>query len=45
MQTKRIICPKCRAVLDVKNSQNEAVKQIACPSCKTALKVNFQPEQ
>ena len=45
MQTKRIICPKCRAVLDVKNSQNEAVKQIACPSCKTALKVNFPPEQ
>lgn len=45
MQTKRIICPKCRAVLDVKNSQDEAVKQITCPSCKTILKVNFQPQQ
>ena len=45
MQTKRIICPKCRVVLDVKNSQNEAVKQITCPSCKTILQVKFQPQQ
>ena len=45
MQTKRIICPKCKAVLDVKNSQNESVKQITCPSCKTILQVKFQPQQ
>lgn len=45
MQTKRIVCPKCKAVLDVKNSKNEAVKQIACPSCKTALQVKFPPLQ
>ena len=45
MQTKRIICPKCKAVLDVKNSQNETVKQITCPSCKTMLQVKFQPQQ
>jgi hypothetical protein len=45
MQTKRIICLKCRAVLDVKNSQNETVKQITCPSCKTLLQVKFQPQQ
>ncbi|MBO6255835.1 MAG: FHA domain-containing protein [Bacteroidaceae bacterium] len=45
MQTKRIICPKCKAVLDVKNSQNEAVKQIICPSCKTILQVKFQLQQ
>jgi len=45
MQIKRIICPKCRAVLDVKNSQNETVKQITCPSCKTVLQVKFQPQQ
>ena len=45
MQTKRIICPKCKAVLDVKNSQNETVKQITCPSCKTILQVKFQPQQ
>ena len=45
MQVKRVICPKCRAVLDVKNSQNEEVKQITCPSCKTILQVKFQPQQ
>lgn len=45
MQTKRIICPNCRAVLDVKNSQNEEVKQITCPSCKTILQVKFQSQQ
>ena len=45
MQTKRIICPKCKVVLDVKNSQNETVKQITCPSCKTILQVKFQPQQ
>lgn len=44
MQTKRIICPKCKAVLDVKNSQNETVKQITCPSCKTILQVKFLPQ-
>lgn len=45
MQTKRIICPKCKAVLEVKNSKNELEKQIACPSCRTALKVKFPPQQ
>ena len=46
MQTIRVICPRCRAVLDVKNSQNETVKQITCLSCKTVLQVKFQsPKQ
>lgn len=45
MQTKRIKCPKCGVVLDVKNSKNEEVKQITCPSCKTVLQVKFQPQQ
>ena len=45
MQTKRIICPQCRAVLDVRNSKNEEVKQITCPSCKTPLQVKFAPQQ
>ena len=45
MQTKRIICPGCRAVLDVKNSKNETVKQIACPSCKAVLQVKFATPQ
>jgi len=45
MLTKRIMCPKCRAVLDVKNLQNELVKQITCPSCQSVLQVTFQPQQ
>ena len=45
MQTKRIICPQCKAVLDVRNSKNEEVKQFTCPSCKTLLQVKFAPRQ
>ncbi|MBR5728609.1 MAG: FHA domain-containing protein [Prevotella sp.] len=45
MQAKRIKCPNCGVVLDVKNSKNEEVKQITCPSCKTVLQVKFQPQQ
>ena len=45
MQIKRIQCPKCSVVLDVKNSKNEAVKQITCPSCKSILQVKFPPQQ
>ena len=44
MQTKRIKCPQCNAVLDVKNSKNEAVKQINCPQCKAPLMVKFPPQ-
>ena len=45
MQVKRIQCPQCGVVLDVKNSQNESVKQITCPSCKATLQVKFPAQQ
>ena len=45
MQTKRIKCPSCGVVLDVKNSKNEEVKQITCPQCQTVLQVRFSPQQ
>ena len=45
MQTKRIKCPNCKVVLDVKNSKNEEVKQITCPNCKTTLQVKFPPQK
>lgn len=45
METKRIKCPSCGALLDVRNSQNEAVKMITCPQCKVQLRVNFAPQQ
>ena len=45
MQIKRVQCPQCSVVLDVKNSKNETVKQIACPSCKTILQIKFSTQQ
>ncbi len=45
MQVKRIKCPSCGVVLDVRNSKNESVKQISCPKCKVGLEVIFLPEQ
>ena len=41
MQTKRITCPKCGVVLEVKHTKDEEVKQVTCPKCKTLLKVRF----
>ncbi len=45
MQIKRIQCPNCKVVLDVKNSKEEEVKQISCPKCKKLLKVTFDLKQ
>lgn len=45
MQTKRVKCPKCGVVLDVRNSQNEKIKQITCPSCKSTLRVKFSIQE
>ena len=45
MQIKRIKCPNCSVVLDVKNSKNETLKLITCPSCKAELQVKFAPQQ
>ena len=41
---KRITCPKCGAVLDVKNTTGVATKVIACPKCGAHLKVVFHQE-
>lgn len=45
LQVKRISCPGCQAVLDVKNPQGVAVKTIACPKCRTRMKVIFHEEE
>lgn len=45
MQIKRIQCPNCKVILDVKNSKDEEVKQIKCKNCGTPLKVTFRPQQ
>lgn len=45
MQIKRIQCPKCGVVLEVKNSKNEEIKLIICPRCRTSLQVKFPHQQ
>ena len=45
MQIKRIKCPNCNAVLQVKNSKSEPQKEITCPRCQTILLVKFKPQQ
>lgn len=42
MIEKKIVCPRCKVVLNVKNATNVAVKEIVCPKCGTRLKVKFQ---
>lgn len=43
MQVKRIKCPQCSTVMDVKNSKEETAKTIKCPKCQTTLIVKFNP--
>lgn len=45
MYIKRVMCPNCNVVLDVKNSKNETEKLITCPSCSMPLKVTFSAQQ
>lgn len=45
METKRIQCPSCGIILDVRNSKNEAIKIITCPQCKSTLRVKFHGNQ
>lgn len=42
MESKKIQCPACKSLLEVKNSKNEAEKIITCPICKSQLRVRFQ---
>lgn len=44
MEIKRIQCPNCGVVLDVRNSKMEDEKLITCPQCKAVLKVKFRHE-
>lgn len=45
METKRIKCPSCGAILDVRNTKNESVKLIKCPKCKATLSVKFKKQE
>lgn len=41
METKRIQCPNCGVILDVRNSKEETIKIITCPQCKATLRIKF----
>lgn len=45
MEIKRIQCPSCGVILDVRNSKNEDIKIITCPQCKATLRVRFHKLQ
>lgn len=45
METKRIQCPSCGVILDVRNSKNEDIKIITCPQCGSTLRVKFHKHQ
>lgn len=44
MQIKRIQCPQCQVVLDVKNDEEAPEKLVFCPRCSTELLVKFKPK-
>lgn len=41
MEIVRVVCPKCKTQLDVKNKQNVDQKLIKCPACGCQLMVRF----
>lgn len=45
MQTKRVQCPSCGQVLEVRNTHNETLKEFTCPKCKALLQAKFPPQQ
>ncbi len=45
MQTIIIECPKCKSILEVKNSKGEESKIIKCPTCSSQLRVKFEPQE
>lgn len=45
MEVKRIKCPSCGAILDVRNTKNVAEKLITCPKCKATLSVKFKKQE
>lgn len=44
MEVKRIKCPSCGIILEVRNPKDEAVKIIKCPKCKATLSVKFKKQ-
>lgn len=45
MEIKKVKCPQCGVVLEVKNSANVAIKDFVCPGCGAGLRVRFGIDQ
>ena len=45
MESKKIKCPKCGVILEVKNPNNEAVRTFSCPRSKVGMRVTFREEE
>lgn len=45
MQSKQIVCPKCKTTLVVNNPKNQLVKVVKCPKCGVGLAVRFPADQ
>lgn len=45
MQQVQVQCPKCKSVLNIKNTNGESEKVISCPKCKSGLRVKFPEPQ
>lgn len=45
MQTKKVQCPSCGQVLEVRNPNNETLKKFTCPKCNALLQARFTPQQ
>ena len=41
MEIKRVQCPQCNTVYDIKNSKGEREKIFACQKCQKMLRVRF----
>ncbi len=44
METKKIQCPSCGVILEVRNSKLETMKIIDCPQCSVKLRVRFSQQ-
>lgn len=45
MEIKKVKCPQCGQILQVKNSKDEDVKSFFCPSCNASLSVRFHEKE
>ncbi len=45
MEKKRVECPRCKSLLQVKQKQGELVKDVTCPVCNKIIQVLFSDDE